>query len=95
MFYLAVALYLLIFGLSARYWAPEGIRWWHVALTVLFLNGVLPETINVSISGVMRSTRGMCCADADVPANKTTTITATIGAGAVKVTSAPGKPAGS
>jgi type VI secretion system protein VasD len=34
-------------------------------------------------------------ADADVPANKTTTITATIGAGAVKVTSAPGKPAGS
>jgi type VI secretion system protein VasD len=34
-------------------------------------------------------------ADADVPANKTTTITATIGANAVKVTSAPGKPAGS
>ena len=36
-------------------------------------------------------------ADADVPPNKTTTITATIGAAAVKVDSAstPGKPAGS
>jgi type VI secretion system protein VasD len=34
-------------------------------------------------------------ADADVPPNKTTTITATIGASAVKVDSTPGKPAGS
>ncbi len=33
--------------------------------------------------------------DADVPPNKTTTITATIGATAVKVSAAPGKPPGS
>jgi type VI secretion system protein VasD len=33
--------------------------------------------------------------DADVPAHETTTVTATIGASAVKVTAAPGKPAGS
>jgi type VI secretion system protein VasD len=33
--------------------------------------------------------------DADVPAHETTTVTATIGASAVKVTAVPGKPAGS
>jgi len=46
LFYLAVLAYTLIFGTGPNYWAPNGLDWRHYALTLLFLNGWHPETIN-------------------------------------------------
>jgi peptidoglycan/LPS O-acetylase OafA/YrhL len=51
MFYVAICLYLLLFGCSPRYWAPNGIEWWGVLLTATFLNGYLPETITSVVPG--------------------------------------------
>jgi peptidoglycan/LPS O-acetylase OafA/YrhL len=45
MFYIAIAGYLLLYGLSPRYYAPNGVRWYYVPLTALFLNGFHPESI--------------------------------------------------
>ncbi|MBY0493550.1 MAG: acyltransferase [Cyanobacteria bacterium] len=51
MFYLAIAGYLLLDGLAPRYFAPDGVRWYYVPLTALFLNGFHPETITSVVPG--------------------------------------------
>lgn len=51
MFYLAIAFYLVLNGTLPREWAPNGIPWWYVPLTALFLHGVLPETVMAIVPG--------------------------------------------
>ena len=51
MFYLAIIGYLILNGLSPTYWAPNGIEWWFVPVTALFLHGFHPETINSVVPG--------------------------------------------
>lgn len=51
MFYVAVLVYTIINGFSADYWAPNGKSWYHVVLTIFFLNGWNPETINSVVPG--------------------------------------------
>lgn len=51
MFYLAIAGYFCLYGLSPRYYAPNGIEWWYLPLTALFLNGFHPETITSVVPG--------------------------------------------
>ncbi|MEX5626055.1 acyltransferase family protein [Pseudomonas marginalis] len=51
MFYLAIIGYLIINGFAATYWAPNGIEWWFVPVTALFLHGLHPETINSVVPG--------------------------------------------
>lgn len=51
MFYLAIAFYVILYGLVPRYWAPNGIEWWFVPLTALFLHGLHPEAINSVVPG--------------------------------------------
>lgn len=51
MFYLAIAIYLIDYGLAARYWAPNGVEWWFVAATALLGHGLHPETINSVVPG--------------------------------------------
>jgi len=51
MFYIAMAGYLLLYGLSPRYYAPNGVRWYFVPLTALFLNGFHPEMITSVVPG--------------------------------------------
>lgn len=46
MFYLAIIFYAWLYGMSPRYWAPNGLEWWFFPLTALFINGYYPETIN-------------------------------------------------
>ena len=50
-FYLAIIAYTAYDGFSPRYWAPNGIEWWYVPLTVFFLNGWHPETITSVVPG--------------------------------------------
>jgi peptidoglycan/LPS O-acetylase OafA/YrhL len=51
MFYIAIIGYLLLYGFAPRYWAPNGMDWRSVALTVFFINGFNPETINSVVPG--------------------------------------------
>lgn len=51
MFYLAIAFYLVLNGTLPREWAPNGIQWWYVPLTALFLHGALPETVMAIVPG--------------------------------------------
>jgi peptidoglycan/LPS O-acetylase OafA/YrhL len=51
MFYVAIVFYVFLYGFSPRYWAPNGIKWWFVPLTALFLNGFYPETITSVVPG--------------------------------------------
>jgi peptidoglycan/LPS O-acetylase OafA/YrhL len=51
MFYLAIVLYLALDGFSPRYLAPNGIEWWFIPLTALFLHGLHPETIDSVVPG--------------------------------------------
>ncbi len=51
MFYLAIALFLFLNGTAASYFAPNGISWWFVPATALFLHGFHPETINSVVPG--------------------------------------------
>jgi len=51
MFYIAIVLYVLLNGFAASYWAPNGIKWWFVLLTALFLHGFHPETIDSVVPG--------------------------------------------
>lgn len=51
MFYLAIALFLFLNGTAASYFAPNGISWWFVPVTALFLHGFHPETINSVVPG--------------------------------------------
>ena len=51
MFYVAIAGYLLLYGLTPRYFAPNGVPWYYVPLTGLFLNGFHPEMITSVVPG--------------------------------------------
>lgn len=51
LFLLGIVAYLLQRGMGPSYWAPDGLRWWHVALTATFLHGWYPETINSVVPG--------------------------------------------
>lgn len=51
MFYLAIALFLILNGTKASYFSPNGISWWFVPATALFLHGFHPETINSVVPG--------------------------------------------
>jgi peptidoglycan/LPS O-acetylase OafA/YrhL len=51
MFYLAIILYVLLNGFAPSYFAPNGIKWWFVLLTALFLHGFHPETIDSVVPG--------------------------------------------
>jgi peptidoglycan/LPS O-acetylase OafA/YrhL len=51
MFYFAILLYVVVNGFSPRYWSPNGIKWWFVPSTALFLHGFHPETINSIVPG--------------------------------------------
>jgi len=51
LFYTAIIVYMLYDGTVPRYFAPNGIQWWYVPLTALFVNGWLPETINSVVPG--------------------------------------------
>lgn len=51
LFYLAIVLYVGLYGLSPRGMAPNGIEWWFIPLTLLFLHGFHPETISAVVPG--------------------------------------------
>ncbi|MFY0732298.1 acyltransferase family protein [Pseudomonas sp. NFX15] len=51
MFYVAIAGFLYLNGTLPTYWAPNGIEWWFVPVTALFLHGFHPETINSVVPG--------------------------------------------
>lgn len=51
MFYVAISFYSILYGFSPRYWAPNGIEWWFLPLTVLFVNGYFPQTITSVVPG--------------------------------------------
>jgi peptidoglycan/LPS O-acetylase OafA/YrhL len=51
MFYVAIAGYLLLYGLTPRYFAPNGVPWYYIPLTGLFLNGFHPEMITSVVPG--------------------------------------------
>ncbi|MCX5882897.1 MAG: acyltransferase family protein, partial [Deltaproteobacteria bacterium] len=51
MFYVAIVFYVLLYGFSLRYGSPNGIEWWFVPLTALFLHGFHPETITSVVPG--------------------------------------------
>ena len=51
LFYLAIIVYTLYDGKSFNYWAPNGLKWWYVLLTALFLHGWHLETINSVVPG--------------------------------------------
>ncbi|MGY2293672.1 acyltransferase family protein [Pseudomonas sp. SDO528_S397] len=51
LFYLAIILFLWLNGTKASYFSPNGISWWFVPMTALFLHGFHPETINSVVPG--------------------------------------------
>lgn len=51
MYWIAVAFYLALYGFEPRYWAPNGISWYSIPLTALFVNGYSPENINSLVPG--------------------------------------------
>lgn len=51
MFYIAIVTYMLVNGFSPTYWAPNGIEWWFIPITAVFLHGFHPETITSVVPG--------------------------------------------
>lgn len=51
MFLVAIGLYVFLQGYGPRYWAPNGINGYFIALTAVFLHGFHPETINSVVPG--------------------------------------------
>lgn len=51
LFYLAMIVYLLVDGFEPRYYAPNGIKWWHILTTATFTNGWFPTAITSIITG--------------------------------------------
>ncbi len=51
MFYLGVLIYFWLNGFASQYWAPNGIKWWFIPLTMGFAHGWSPETINSLVPG--------------------------------------------
>jgi len=52
LFYCGVIIYTVAYGgLSSRYWAPNGLEWYYIPLTALFMHGWHPETITSVVPG--------------------------------------------
>ena len=51
LFYLAIFVYTLYDGMSARHWAPNGLEWWYIPITAAFMHGWHPETITSVVPG--------------------------------------------
>jgi peptidoglycan/LPS O-acetylase OafA/YrhL len=51
MFWLAVIFFVAVQGLELRYFAPDGIGFKHVFMTVLLVHGLLPDTITSVVPG--------------------------------------------
>lgn len=51
MFYVAIAAYVMLHGLAPRYFAPNGVEWYYIPLTALFLNGFHPEMVTAVVPG--------------------------------------------
>lgn len=51
MFYVAIAVYVMLYGLAPRTYAPNGVEWYYIPLTALFLNGFHPETVTSVVPG--------------------------------------------
>ncbi len=51
LFYLAIVFYSIWSGMGPHYWSPNGVEWWYIPLTALFLHGWHPETINSIVPG--------------------------------------------
>lgn len=51
MFWLAMALYLVVMGMGPNYWSPSGITTKDAVLTALFMNGWSPTRINSIVPG--------------------------------------------
>jgi len=51
LFWCAIVGYLLLQGFGPRYWAPDGVSGSDVALTVFFLHGLTPSSINNVVPG--------------------------------------------
>lgn len=51
LFYLAIIIFTAFYRWSNGYWAPNGPNWWSIALTVFFIHGWHPETINSVVPG--------------------------------------------
>jgi peptidoglycan/LPS O-acetylase OafA/YrhL len=51
MFWLAVIFFVAAQGLGPRYFAPDGIGFKHVIVTILFMHGLLPDTITSVVPG--------------------------------------------
>ena len=51
LFWIAIPVYLLIYGFEASYWAPEGIGALHIALTATFLHGFWVGSFNSVVPG--------------------------------------------
>ena len=50
-FYCAIIIYTAYDGMSVRYVAPNGLEWWYIPLTALFMHGWHPETITSVVPG--------------------------------------------
>lgn len=51
LFYIMIVVYTFVDGIAPSYWSPNGIKWWHLLLTVFFLNGWSPQTITSVVPG--------------------------------------------
>lgn len=51
MFWLAIPVYLLLYGTGTSYWSPQGISALDIALTATFLHGWWPPSINAIVPG--------------------------------------------
>lgn len=51
LFYLAIIVYTAYDGMAPRFMAPNGIEWWHIISTALFIHGWHPESINSVVPG--------------------------------------------
>ena len=51
LFWTAIVFYTLLFGMERTYFAPNGINWWSITSTVLFLHGLHPETLSAVVPG--------------------------------------------
>tara|TARA_R110001583_G_scaffold7158_5_gene35649 strand:+ start:19954 stop:20658 length:705 start_codon:yes stop_codon:yes gene_type:complete len=51
MFYLAIIIYISFYGMAERLFTPNGIEWWYIPLTALFIHGWYPESINSIVPG--------------------------------------------
>lgn len=51
LFWLAIPVYLILNGTRPSYWAPEGVDLYQIVLTVFFLHGFWPDSINSVVPG--------------------------------------------